>query len=80
MAELSSTNVYGDLRVYGDTYGIIPVGGIFKVPSAVAPTGFIPCNGALVSRTTYSRLFNIIRTTFGVGDGSTTFLKGGVLP
>ena len=73
MAELASTTVYGDLKVMGDTYGIIPVGGIFKVPSTVVPTGFIACNGALISRTSYSRLFSVIGTTFGVGDGSTTF-------
>ena len=38
-----------------------------------APTGWLKANGALVSRTTYSALFAIIGTTFGVGDGSTTF-------
>lgn len=35
--------------------------------------GLLPCNGAAVSRTTYASLFAIIGTTFGVGDGSTTF-------
>lgn len=38
-----------------------------------APTGFLKANGAAVSRTTYSALFAAIGTTFGVGDGSTTF-------
>lgn len=38
-----------------------------------APTGWLKCNGAAVSRTTYSRLFTAIGTTFGAGDGSTTF-------
>lgn len=38
-----------------------------------APTGFLKANGALVSRTTYASLFAAIGTTFGVGDGSTTF-------
>jgi len=37
------------------------------------PTDFIKANGAAVSRTTYSDLFTAIGTTFGVGDGSTTF-------
>lgn len=37
------------------------------------PTGYLICNGAAVSRTTYSALFTTIGTTFGVGDGSTTF-------
>ncbi len=38
-----------------------------------APTGFLKANGAAVSRTTYAALFAAIGTTFGVGDGSTTF-------
>lgn len=38
-----------------------------------APTGWLECNGAAVSRTTYANLFTAISTTWGVGDGSTTF-------
>jgi microcystin-dependent protein len=38
-----------------------------------APSGFLKANGAAISRTTYSALFTAIGTTFGVGDGSTTF-------
>lgn len=37
------------------------------------PTGYLVCNGANVSRTTYANLFEVIGTTFGSGDGSTTF-------
>lgn len=37
------------------------------------PSGFLECNGATISRTTYADLFNVISTTFGSGDGSTTF-------
>lgn len=37
------------------------------------PTGWLMCDGSAVSRTTYSALFAVISTTFGVGDGSTTF-------
>lgn len=37
------------------------------------PDGWLLCNGAAVSRTTYSKLFNIIGTRYGAGDGSTTF-------
>jgi microcystin-dependent protein len=39
-----------------------------------APQGFLMCNGAAVSRTTYAALFSAISTTYGAGDGSTTFL------
>lgn len=38
-----------------------------------APTGWLKANGAAVSRTTYAALFTAIGTTFGAGDGSTTF-------
>lgn len=37
------------------------------------PNGWLHCNGANVSRTTYARLFAIIGTSYGAGDGSTTF-------
>jgi microcystin-dependent protein len=37
------------------------------------PTGYLECDGAAVSRTTYADLFAIISTTYGVGDGSSTF-------
>lgn len=47
------------------------------------PVGYMLCNGTALSRTTYAELFNVIGTSFGAGDGSTTFnlpdLKGKVL-
>jgi microcystin-dependent protein len=41
--------------------------------TGTAPTGWLLCNGDAVSRTTYADLFAVIGTTFGTGDGSTTF-------
>ena len=41
--------------------------------TGTAPSGWLLCNGGAVSRTTYSALFAVIGTTFGSGDGSTTF-------
>lgn len=41
--------------------------------SGSAPAGWLVCDGTAVSRTTYSDLYDAIGTTFGVGDGSTTF-------
>lgn len=38
-----------------------------------APTGWLLCDGQAVSRTTYATLFSLIGTTYGAGDGSTTF-------
>jgi len=40
---------------------------------ATAPAGYLKANGALISRATYANLFSAIGTTFGVGDGATTF-------
>lgn len=50
-----------------------PPGQIIAVAQNTAPAGYLKANGALVSRTTYAALFAAIGTTFGVGDGSTTF-------
>jgi microcystin-dependent protein len=38
-----------------------------------APTGWLICNGSAISRSTYSDLYAVIGTTYGIGDGSTTF-------
>ena len=40
---------------------------------ATAQAGWLSCDGSAISRTTYSLLFDVIGTVFGVGDGSTTF-------
>lgn len=48
--------------------------GIIKMfAGTFAPTGWLLCNGAAVSRTDYAALFDVIGTTYGAGDGSTTF-------
>lgn len=48
-------------------------GSIQMWPTTSAPAGYLLCAGSAVSRTTYAALFAVIGTTFGVGDGSTTF-------
>lgn len=50
-----------------------PAGRIEQYGGASAPTGWLECDGSAVNRTTYARLFTAISTTWGVGDGSTTF-------
>lgn len=52
-----------------------PIGSItrYAAPSPDAPTGWRICDGAAVSRTALDKLFDQIGTTFGAGDGSTTF-------
>jgi microcystin-dependent protein len=51
----------------------VPTGGMMMWGTASAPTGDLLCNGAAVSRSTYSALFAVLGTTYGSGDGSTTF-------
>lgn len=49
------------------------VGEIKMWSTNTAPTGYLLCNGAAVSRSTYADLFAVVGTTWGSGDGSTTF-------
>lgn len=52
--------------------GILP-GTVIKSTAASPPTQTLACDGTAVSRTTYAALFAVVGTTWGVGDGSTTF-------
>ena len=52
---------------------MLPIGTILPFAGGTIPYGFLATNGAAVSRTTYSALFSAIGTTYGSGDGSTTF-------
>jgi microcystin-dependent protein len=54
--------------------GEVPTGTVLAMASPSVPVGFLECNGATVSRTTYSALFSLIGTTYGAGDSSTTFV------
>ena len=51
----------------------VPIGSIDYFAIATPPAGYLKANGAVVSRTTYPDLFSAIGTTFGEGDGNTTF-------
>lgn len=51
----------------------VPTGTILPFAGTTVPTGFLLCNGALVSRTTYAALYAAIGTKWGKGDGKTTF-------
>jgi hypothetical protein len=51
----------------------IPAGTVVHFAGNTPPVGYLAANGAIVSRTAYANLFNAIGTTFGAGDGSTTF-------
>jgi microcystin-dependent protein len=60
-----------------------PAGSIIAYAGTTAPNGWLLCDGSAVSRTTYAGLFAVVSTTYGVGDGSTTFyvpdLRGRVI-
>jgi len=62
---------------------LMPTASLMPYAGSSAPTGYLLCDGAAISRTTYSSLFGIVGTTYGVGDGSTTFnipdLRGRVI-
>ena len=51
----------------------VPAGSVFCRAASVVPTGYLECNGAAVSRSTYAALFGIIGVQYGAGNGSTTF-------
>lgn len=75
----SLTNAQIAEYLYNAIQGIIvipdqvPAGSIMYVSRNLPPSGYLKANGAAVSRTTYSALFAAIGTTYGAGDGSTTF-------
>ena len=57
----------------GTLYADAPVGSIQAYGGSSAPWGWLLCQGQAISRATYAELFNVIGTSFGEGDGSTTF-------
>jgi microcystin-dependent protein len=68
-ATSSSIKAYVDAMGGGSN----PIGTISAFAMATPPSGYLECDGSAVSRATYSDLFTAIGTTWGVGDGSTTF-------
>ena len=58
---------------WGEIANGVPAGSVFSFATSTVPSGYLECNGAAVSRSTYASLFSSISTTWGVGDGSSTF-------
>ena len=50
-----------------------PTGSVISHAGPTPPVGYLACDGSLLSRVTYKALFQVIGTTYGIGDGSTTF-------
>jgi microcystin-dependent protein len=51
----------------------VNTGIIIPWTNSIAPSGFLECNGQTISRSTFAALFAVIGTTYGSGNGSTTF-------
>jgi microcystin-dependent protein len=64
--EISGTNLNCTLRE-------VPIGGVILWTTGTAPTNYQLCDGTAISRSTYATLFALVGTTWGVGDGLTTF-------
>ena len=69
----AASTAYVDAAVAAAGAASVPAGVVIFHAANAAPSGYLKANGALVSRTTYAALFTAIGTTFGAGDGSTTF-------
>ena len=66
-------NTYTKAETDGLVQGAMPIGAMLPFAGAASPSGYFLCDGSAKSRTTYAALFAVIGTTYGVGDGSTTF-------
>lgn len=65
--------VAGEVGATGASGPTFPSGFLGEFAGTVAPAGWLVCDGSAVSRTTYADLFAAINTSWGAGDGSTTF-------
>ena len=74
---LNNLNIAYNAAQTGGTGGVtgdtLPIGSVVEYPSDIVPLNWLLCNGQAVSRTEYSELFAILGTTWGEGDGNTTF-------
>jgi microcystin-dependent protein len=64
---------HGSVAQGGPLVQVLPPGVIMPFGGTVAPTGYLLCDGSLVSRVTFASLFATIGTAYGAGDGATTF-------
>jgi microcystin-dependent protein len=70
---LREHNEDGTHNVRPSGFDFVPIGSMTMWGGSSAPDGWLLCDGSQVSRTTFQTLFNVLGTTYGVGDGSTTF-------
>lgn len=70
---VTSNTGWLDLATASGATAVLPAGLVMAFGGPAAPTGWVFCDGSALSRTTYSLLFAAIGTTYGAGDGTTTF-------
>lgn len=70
---LSTVAFSGSYNDLSNTPAGIPSGSVFAYGGSSAPAGYVMANGQAISRTSFATLFGVYSTTYGVGDGSTTF-------
>lgn len=76
--ELTMDTARKEIRIHdgstagGNVVGLTP-GFIAPFAGSTAPAGWLVCDGSAVSRTIYAKLFAVIGTTYGEGDGNSTF-------
>lgn len=70
---IAGNNIYAGKDIYQRGYILTPPGVIMAFSSNNIPNGYLLCDGSAYSRTTYKNLFDIIGTTYGIGDGVLTF-------
>lgn len=73
VAHAHDDRYYTEAEVNALLAAAVPAGSLVAVGMSSVPTGYLECNGAGISRSTYAALFAAIGTTWGAGDGSTTF-------
>ncbi len=66
-------NEDGSLKPASPELALVPIGGMQMWPTNAAPTNWLICDGAAVSRVTYKRLFTVLGISYGSGDGVLTF-------
>lgn len=73
VAAPTDSTYWSQIPTYADLSDLMPTGVVLPFGGSTVPNGWLLANGAAISRTTYANLFDKIGTTYGSGDGSTTF-------
>lgn len=71
--DVGGNNIVDTYATKNELSSVMKTGFVVPYGGSTSPSGWLICDGSAISRTTYSDLFNVIGTTYGAGDGSTTF-------